>query len=494
MLALTKTRLELELTEKEIAAQMKMVANLTTCCSRANGIRCGGSTSREELSSANHFTRKQVLASLAAAHATVHALRLELNDTSKPTEKPKACGVRASDRIHPHEDSHGSRPREGGQETCDGALEVNAELRELETEQRMRLEHLRSWKGMLRRPSAFVSRPGSNDREVEVVDSGVLISFKTARANAIDCKPCGEPQLSWLLASAEGFVRASARLNDYRLPFSSLSKLPLREAADLFDRACRLGHAPACWKVNSILSDLHSDDENGHAIRSNCRRGDFMSCRADPVIATGRTHTGEMHGKAGRNVDCYLDHHGCDHPALRRECERGFPDSCVSLALSRETPADSGQLLARGLRLAQEGCELGIRHECRLPYWREIGPAEWRPALRSSCRYNVFDCMKVGALEFDENNPVMARELLERSCQQGLPDACIIIAFEYVRGTIAEPVPDRGRDLLHAQCPLAVYGDLKEDCKRYLVAGTVTWETPLERGRAHRRASNQPTN
>ncbi|MEJ7602553.1 MAG: hypothetical protein WKG01_31970 [Kofleriaceae bacterium] len=111
-----------------------------------------------------------------------------------------------------------------------------------------------------------------------------------------------------------------------------------------------------------------------------------------------------------------------------------------------------------------------------------------RRGFLTSCRYNVFDCFVAGYQALDAGDAALGHKLLERACQQGYPDACVAVAVEYVRGALAEPVPNRGHALLRHQCRFAGYSYTIEFCAQYREHGDVTWDSPLELARAKQRA------
>ncbi|MCW5803155.1 MAG: hypothetical protein KIT31_12285 [Deltaproteobacteria bacterium] len=188
-----------------------------------------------------------------------------------------------------------------------------------------------------------------------------------------------------------------------------------------------------------------------------------MSCRAMEVGAGVG-----LPGEAGRaSFWCSsTDLARCDFDEIARECDVGFPWSCVHLmATMRQVHLE---LVARIYQdrivaLAREGCRQGIRAECHA--LERLGtPDDKLHGREEDCRRTTKNCDSLVDLLLDRGEPERALRILERTCQRGEPLACERVALGYQRGVWAEPVAGRGAQLLAWACGRPAWSGYRIDC------------------------------
>lgn len=239
---------------------------------------------------------------------------------------------------------------------------------------------------------------------------------------------------------------AKANVLDYSATTGQLRKLRAR-AAELYDVGCAQGEHRAC-----ILALAHPTFGDGqmNRLRSSCRAGHQMSCRAvaaamgfprtpDGELALERS-VGEWYGLEGVTLRCREATNRCNWALVREECSAGWPNSCHALSYR------SGVVFRdRAYLLARQGCRAGILLECTI--LAASHSEEDQLFLATNECWLTGHCTHLGEHWLVRGELVKARDAFELACQTR-EVSCPALARRYLRGVLPEPVPHRGRDLL----------------------------------------------
>lgn len=212
----------------------------------------------------------------------------------------------------------------------------------------------------------------------------------------------------------------------------------VKEAAQLAQRACKLGYAPGCPRYQRYLSEtLGQDEADAHAAK--CSAGDNSSC----VIA-GRAYShGENFSASGERA----------RSLLLKACRRDDSEACERLAILY----DAGELLDQDYKRAAHyfsaACKMGADYSCHaLGNLYDEGQGVERDTKRAlsswtracdlgwsrGCAAAGFHLLNV---DEDERDDKRARAILELGCEYGSDWACANWAhmLESGRGGKANP-------------------------------------------------------
>jgi len=310
-----------------------------------------------------------------------------------------------------------------------------------------------------------------------------------------------------LVAEADRELVVS-RSFDYRAPREPVRRDAQDRAVALLSRACKLGDARSCWRAIELPDHARLVDSHAMAmvVGRQCLAGHVMSCRAlrapklreSGLAYDGRAAETDALCAEGLAAACYGAGHrvvnaaakrrrwlqkGCDlgdawscdqaaeldrvagKPAqevdpialraaerARVECDEGFADSCLYLAVLHRGD------MTRVEATAKEGCAAGMYNECDALTRNDIDPAVRAHAMEEACALRGIGCNILAAARTD---PIGIRDAYEHGCQLGERQDCLALAKRYRAGDFAEPVPGRGHDLTEYLCKTR---DVAEAC------------------------------